>query len=40
MARSLAAIGDDSAQREIASDVVGLCRRFPIYPSHRYLDEA
>jgi glycine hydroxymethyltransferase len=40
MARSLAAIGDDSAQREIASDVEGLCRRFPIYPSHRYLDEA
>jgi glycine hydroxymethyltransferase len=39
IARSLGAIGDGEAQQAIAADVESLCRRFPIYPSHGYLDE-
>jgi glycine hydroxymethyltransferase len=39
IARSLSAIGDDEAQRVIATDVESLCRQFPMYPAHGYLDE-
>jgi len=38
LTRALAASGDDNSLASIGEDVMTLCRRFPLYPSHGYLE--